>query len=74
MATASQILSAIETAIYDLATNGAIRSYTLPDGRNIQKYDLDQLRALASEYRTLAAAEASTTSSRTNFVRFSRPR
>lgn len=53
---AENMVSALETAIEQLATSG-IAEYTLPDGRRVRKTDLPELVKLRDHFRREVASE-----------------
>jgi hypothetical protein len=57
---AATLLAAVEAAIAARLAGGAVQSYTMPGGRNIQYMTLSELRALRKE---LQAEVANTSSS-----------
>lgn len=69
--TDSALLEKIKTAIGNLMDGGAIQSYSMPDGRNLRAYSLDELLRLQKYYEA-KVQNASSTSHRT-YIKFRRP-
>ena len=56
MATALEIITAIDDAILNLANADFVSSYSVA-GRNLQRYSLAELRDLRKSYASLAASQ-----------------
>lgn len=68
MATNVEMLAAVNTAIHNLMTGGAVQSYTI-NGRDIQYFSLKELRDLRSELQHEIASESGSR----NFATFKNP-
>lgn len=66
--TNTQMYEAVQSAIHDIITAGAIQRYDSL-GKMLQKYTLEELRSLEQYYKNAADAE-STSSSTRNFAEF----
>jgi hypothetical protein len=59
--TAQEMLDNVRIAINTRIANGAVQSYTLAGGRNVQSFSLDELLALEKSLVSRVAAESGTT-------------
>jgi len=72
MATAQELLTAVESAIETILNGGAVQSYSI-NGRNLQRMSIQELRALRGELKKEVAISRKSENSSTNFPRFNRP-
>jgi hypothetical protein len=71
MSAASDMLAAVEAAILAKLVNGAVQSYMLPGGRNVQSFSLKELYDLRASLKTeVASAKGGST---TNYATFGNP-
>ena len=68
MATTQEMLTAVNTAIHNLMTGGAVASYRIGD-RNIQYMTLKELMDLRSQLQQEVASESGSR----NYARFDKP-
>ena len=68
MATDAEMLAAVETAIQNILTGGAVQSYSVP-GRSLSHYSLKELMELRDQLKARTTASLS----RTNFATFGGP-
>lgn len=66
--TVTQLLEAVNDAIYDKLVGNAVQSYTV-NGRDLRYYSLDELRTLRKELQAEYSSEFDTT----NFATFEDP-
>lgn len=59
--TTQEMLDNVRTAINTRIVNGAVQSYTLPGGRNIQSFSLDELLKLEKTLISRIGAEGGST-------------
>lgn len=59
--TAQEMLDNVRIAINTRIVNGAVQSYTMPGGRNIQTFSMEELLALEKSLVSRVAAESGTT-------------
>lgn len=68
MPTKQEMLTAVETAIHNKMTGGAVQSYRIGD-KNIQYYSLQELRDLRTQLQQEIASERGSR----NYVTFKNP-
>jgi hypothetical protein len=68
VATTAEMLTAVNTAIHNLMTGGAVQSYEI-NGRNIRYFSLKELQDLRSQLQQEVASESGSR----NYVTFKNP-
>jgi hypothetical protein len=67
----TQLLEKVQTAIAAILDGGAVQSYVLPGGRNLQHYSLKELQDYEATLLARVASESS--SGGRSYARFRRP-